>query len=218
MPPEPQDQNVFTKPTPTARPEPQDRFAPTTWGGGTSTGFEELEVPSGQMCLVRRPGVQGLIKAGVLMNVDSLTSLIANKFMDGGKITEETTRRLANDPEAVASMTRTIDLVVCHIVVKPQVHMTPDDVTNRQADRVYCDTIEMTDRVFLFNFAVGGVRDLERFRRQLDGHLAALAPVEAVGDTAERTDLREGRGGSMVSEPGGAVLRTVTGERTGEGG
>ena len=53
--------------------DPNDKYAPTTWGSELG-GAEDLTVPSGQTCLVRRPGVQGLMEAGILHDLDTLTA------------------------------------------------------------------------------------------------------------------------------------------------
>jgi hypothetical protein len=47
---------------------------------------------------------------------------------------------------------------------------------DRDADTMYADEVDFNDKVFIFNFAVGGTRDLERFRSE---HGEFVAGVES---------------------------------------
>lgn len=163
-----------------------DKYAPTAWGQVGAGGFEDLTLPSGQLALVRRPGVEGLMKAGVLRNIDSLTRLINEDHIErvNGKTSIDMNSIMA-DEEQMAEITHVIDRVVCHCVVKPPVEMTPSDVTNRQPRVMYADMIDLTDKVFIFNFVVGGTRDLESFRGGLDELLGGVADVADLPDATE---------------------------------
>lgn len=177
----------------TAQPIPQpapadDKYAPNTWLAGGVGSLEDVTVPSGQLCLLRRPGLEGLIKAGVLHNVDSLTAIVEEKHIKrvkgrpGGEIDAAS---LLNDPKALEDVTHVIDKIVCHVVVKPEIHRTPDDRTRRVPGVIYADMVELTDKMFIFNYAVGGTRDLEQFRGQLDAALGGLESGDDVPLPAE---------------------------------
>lgn len=170
----------------------QDRYAPTAWGS-TSGMPEDLELPSGQVCLVRRPGTQGLIAAGVLQNVDSLTRLVNEKHINRvaakGRGQEAKTEidmtSLMDDPEGMAEIVRVVDKVVIHCVLAPQVFSTPDDVTRREKGVIYADMIDLTDKMFLFQYVVGGTRDLESFRTELNEVLGGLGAEQGVPAAAK---------------------------------
>lgn len=196
MPPStPQDRKTSTKKTTSSRarktttarspqPEPQqppapgEKYAASTWG--SIGGMEDLEVPSGQLCLVKRPGVQGLIQAGVLHKIDSLTSLVQSKHINrvnptpGGATEGINVASLMEDPKALDDIMHTVDRVVCHVVVQPPVHMTPNDVTNRKPGVIYADMVDLIDKMFIFNYVVGGSSDLETFRSGLDQSLGGV--------------------------------------------
>jgi hypothetical protein len=178
-------------PIPTVE-DPTSKYAPDAWLSGGVGGMEDLTVPSGQLCLVRRPGMEGLMKSGVLHNVDSLSQIVNEKHLKRvqGKAGEPETSEidmhsLMSDTEGLAEVTHVIDKVVCHCVVKPEVHMTPNDITRRQSGVVYADMIDLVDKMFIFNFVVGGTRDLESFRSGLGEAVGGLAPVEGVQVQAE---------------------------------
>jgi len=187
MPSTPQDHKKASKKTskkvqtPSPASEAADsKYAANSWLTGGSGTLEDVETPSGQLCLARRPGVEGLMTAGVLQNVDSLSGIVNAKFIN--KTGEVDAEALMQDDGALADIMHTVDKVVCFIVVKPEVHMTPNDKTRRKQGIVYADMVDLMDKMFLFNYAVGGTKDLESFRTELVSHVGSLAPVQSVPD------------------------------------
>jgi hypothetical protein len=166
----------------------------------------DLECPSGQLCLVRRPGVEGLLAAGVLRDIDSLTAIVGEAHLDRvhperkakgkqpsdhkakekpAKTQDEAISELLEDPDKLANVMHTIDRVICHVVVKPEVEMTPNDPTRRKDKVIYADMVELEDKMFIFNFAVGGSGDLESFREEFDSAVGSLATQQDSADEAE---------------------------------
>lgn len=176
---------------PEAQPQPidvNDKYAPTHWAAGGPGSLEDLTVPSGQLCLVRRPGIQGLMTAGVLHDIDSLSALVDQKHVKKnakGQSGQLNMGSLLKDQKAIDGMLHTVDRVVCHCVLKPEIQMTPNDVTRRQTGVIYADMIDITDKMFIFQFVVGGTRDLESFRGQLNQSVAGLEAVPGVPATPE---------------------------------
>lgn len=164
-----------------------DKYAPTTWlSNGPLGGSEDLVLPSGQLALVRRPGVEGLMKAGVLRNLDSLTDLVSKNHVARANGRERIdVEGLLGDEERMAEITHVMDRVITHCVLKPQIEMAPNDVTNRQPGVVYTDMIDLTDKAFVFNFVVGGTRDLETFRNGLNELSRGVAVGPDLPDEAE---------------------------------
>lgn len=170
---------------------PADPYAITSWGSTEIGGVMDLEVPSGQMCLVRRPGVQGLLAEGVLTDLDMFTSLVQTEVVDRNKpgakkqpqdrkektkSQDELVNEIAQDPEKLASLMRTVDKVICAVVVKPEVQPAPDDQTRRKSKPgvIYTDMIDLNDKMFIFNFVVGGSRDIERFLHETESAVGDL--------------------------------------------
>ncbi len=153
----------------------EDKYAAQQWGG---SAFIELEVPSGQLCLVRRPGVEGLINAGVLQSLDSLSAIVYTEHVEKNNGKRPPKQRdikdIVSDEAAMISLIHTLDKITCYVVVKPEVQMTPNDITNRKDGVVYADMIDIGDKMFIMNFAIGGTRDLERFREEYNESLASL--------------------------------------------
>lgn len=165
-----------------------DKYAPSAWGAVSP--YEDLTVPSGQMCLARRPGLEGLIKAGIVSNFDMLTKLVgdqANRMKTGQepKSDEEIMNEVMGDPERLTEMMRVIDKIVIYVVVKPEIQPTPNDPTGRKYGVIYADMVDLDDKMFIMNFALGGVRDLSRFREQYDTALGNVGDQPEVVDQAE---------------------------------
>lgn len=170
------------------------RYVATTWGSNQAGGVPiDLEVPSGQLCLVRRPGVEGLLKAGVLHKLDTLTQIVDEEHLQrvhgkgkkGISSAKEAGEKLLGDPRAIEEILYTIDKVICHTVLRPKVKMAPNDATRRKEGQIYTDMIDMEDKMFIFQFVIGGSRDLEQFRRELDESLGSLDTVETVEAATE---------------------------------
>jgi hypothetical protein len=84
--------------------------------------FHDLELPSGNVCQVRRPGVQGLIKAGVLESMDVLTGLVQQTTLPKaeGKVVVDKDKMMQN-PDSVRSMIDILDDIVLYAVNRPAV-------------------------------------------------------------------------------------------------
>lgn len=164
-----------------------EKYAATKWGGETTV---DLECPSGQLCLARRPGLNGLLKAGVLHDIDPLLPLVDEHAArvegktDPQKRDNELNKEvitILNDPAKFETVTHMLDRVVCYVVIKPQILMTPNDVTQRQPDKVYADMVDLTDKMFILDWALGGASDVMSFRKKLQEAMGDLANVQGYG-------------------------------------
>lgn len=169
-------------------------YAPTVWGA--KSAFLDLTVPSGQVCQVRQPGVENLLAAGVLENADTLMSIVNHKVDKAkGKAPKKPaldTAKVMDDPKKIVSVFALIDKVVEYMVVQPRVKrpvvrmdedpanpgtfaerpMLPEE---RDPDTIYTDSIEIGDRMFIFQYAIGGGDDIESFREKFAEGLGSLA-------------------------------------------
>ena len=112
---------------PSSKNKPQDHKPKTPkYGKRWTTNLQDLELPSGELCQVRRPGVQGLIKAGVLHSLDSLTSIVQTETIpksEGKPIPkDQSIEAVVKDPEKFGKMMEQTDKIVCFVVTQPKVH------------------------------------------------------------------------------------------------
>lgn len=165
---------------------PQNPYTPSVWGA--KSAFVDLTMPSGQVAQVRQPGVEHLISAGILDNADTLMAVV------NGKVDKAQGKRpqakkndkpsLLDDPKKVVEVFGMIDKIVEHMVIQPPVRrpvvklddgkerpLLPEE---RDQNAIYTDSISLGDRMFIFQYSVGGGEDLDAFRRQFAEGLGAL--------------------------------------------
>jgi hypothetical protein len=168
------------------------QYAPTTWGQEPT---HDLTVPSGQLCQVRLPGVQQMINAGVFESIDTLTGVVSEKHIKRvqgrsqkqGQPVEIDTNSLMKNPEDLAKVFEIVDKVTEHMVLQPKVKrpirkavdgkevLLPFD--EREDDVVYTDRIDAMDKMFIFQYAVGGDTDVESFRERFKQGMGSVAAI-----------------------------------------
>jgi hypothetical protein len=164
-----------------------------------------MELPSGLVMKLKNPGgLQAFIANGTIPN--SLLGMV-NEGLKGksGEDAAKAAAELSNDVESLADMLKMLDLVFVQSAKDPQVYAVPtqDDLDrhnimnpnnkfetidewrdSHEDDRLYVDEIEEMDKQFVFQWVSGGVRDLETFRKEFEGNVAAISAVEGSGATS----------------------------------
>ena len=169
-----------------------NRYAPTAWNANP---YSDLQCPSGQLCLVRKLQPMDLVAGNLLSSSDLLAETVAAKIAeanagpqdhkkpkdeqskaDAQKIVDAITNAVSQ-PEQLDSM---VDTVVCKAVVEPRIEMVPKDFNDRVPGTIYCDAVTFADKMFIFNWAMGGLDNLKGFRGQARGDVPALESGEGV--------------------------------------
>jgi hypothetical protein len=184
-----------------------------TWGQSTPEGaVRRLTLPSGSQCDAERCGLQGLVLAGVLAEGDSLTALVDKKHLRrvrGGKSADHVeinAESLMDDSENLGKVLMVVDRCMPHIIKSPKVLIHFNDLDDvpagqpstrripedeRNDGSIYTDQVPLEDKMFLFNWAVGGVGDAERFRGESRAAVAGLENGEGVRYKAKRSGRRK---------------------------
>lgn len=167
-----------------------NKYAPTTWGQEV---LRDLEMPSGQLCQIRPPGMQALIAAGVLESADTLTSLIDEKHLKRvaptrknakgpqgqalkpGDVEAVDSRGLMQDPENLVKIFTLVDKVTVHMVVQPNVQPVPEPGAVREEGVIYVDMVDFLDKMYIFQYSIGSDSNLEQFRSEFASSLGSLA-------------------------------------------
>lgn len=153
--------------------ETVDRYAAQTWG--TTGGTEDFTTPSGQLCLIRKIDVQGLMQAGLMNDLDAIMSVVGNKHIMKAKgVRTVDMEKALEKPEMMTRLMHLIDRTVTHIVVKPEVQMAPNDVTKRKQGVIYTDMISLEDKSAIFEYATSEIEDAATFRTDADGDVGAV--------------------------------------------
>lgn len=191
--------------------KPQDHKPKTkSYGSSWKSNLTDLELPSGELCQVRRPGIQGLIKAGVLHSMDALTAIVETETIPkaAGK-PPVNVKAIVEDADKFNDMMVMVDKIVCHVVTQPKVlpivipvlnedgsiQKNPDtgeavteelavDDERREPGAIYVDYIDSVDKMYIMNFAVGGSRDLQQFRAATASLVGGASAGEVAPDAS----------------------------------
>lgn len=168
----------------------QDRPQPTQPSQWRGRGGMPLTLPSGNVALVRVPGIQHFLKAGIIPN--NLRTLIM-KGMAGE--TEFKLEDMVKNEEDLDRLLETFDKVLLEVVVEPKVAPVvldeegkPVPFEDRDQSLIYVDEVVLEDKMFIFQFAVGGTRDLENFRDEQKAVLESIRPGAPVPLPTQPTD------------------------------
>lgn len=182
-------------------------FTPNNVWASTAIGGveEELTLTSGQTCLARKMTIQGVLESGMLAQVDSLTGVVDSytRKVKGGKGVADGTPVISDDilkdPKALITIIGVVDNLLPHILISPKVlpHWTEQTVgstkvtkmipaKDRTPDQVYTDQIDLTDKMELFDWALGGLSAFSSFRDKADGDVGSVGAGEGPRRKAKR--------------------------------
>lgn len=147
-----------------------------SWKSKASAGTP-LVVPSGNTCLVRTPGMQVFIKQGLIPN--SLLPIV-QEAMNKGRAPKNLDLDMDKNPELLTEMMDLMDAITVYCVIDPKVEAEPAEWVERDDDVLYVDEVDFNDKMFIFQYAVGGTSDLAKFREELTEHVEALSAGEDV--------------------------------------
>lgn len=173
-----------------------------TLGRNSAKAGIDLVLPSGDTCLARRPGVQGLIAAGVLDNFDELTAIVQtvhiapNSIAGRAPVTPAQVKSageaLLADKEKLANVLWMVDRLVVFVVMEPAVwidYQMKDEPDEEWAERqrkaaeddaIAVRDIDLDDKMFLVDWAVGGTSELTSFREGSKKLVGDMATIEAL--------------------------------------
>lgn len=176
------------------------------WKNKVNTQGSDLELPSGNTALVRQISPEAFITSGLIP--DPLSAVISEAINSKKGLPPKKMEELTKDPKQLASTFELFDRVLCYVVLEPTVSMPPackvcgkyantdehrgENAHNyteaqRDPDVLYADMVDMEDKMFVFNWALGGTRDLHKFRDQLTAGMAGLSDGQDVSPAAKRT-------------------------------
>lgn len=156
----------------------------------------DLELPSGQVILVRTLTMEDVVDLDLVEAMDTFTGLaeqtVANKGKGKGKKkTQEETEKefgltLFGDKDRFKRILGIADKAILVAVVKPEIVAAPEDDADREDGILYVDTIPFGDRLFIFNAVFDGVGGMESFRPVATADVGDVADVAVVPSAALR--------------------------------
>lgn len=145
--------NVPTIPT-------ADPYAVTAWGQVEY----DFQVPSGQLCRMRKLLPEELVKEGIL---DQLTRLPGLAQVEIDKAEGARPASLDQMPSGsdITALLDVLNKLIPLVVVQPKVYADSEG-ESREPGRVYVSDIELADRIAIMERATGGVQKFDAFREQ----------------------------------------------------
>lgn len=178
------------------------------WKKKGQTGNIDLTLPSGNVALVRRLQPEAFLTSGLIP--DSLSVIIAEAIQSNKGLPPKALDDMSKDPKKLSEALKMVDEILCYVVMDPAVEMPPKcgcgqyfdvpqhtDGTNtehhvyleeaRDEDTLYADEVDLNDKMFIFQFCVGGTADVESFREELAVGVGDISERKVVESKAERT-------------------------------
>lgn len=154
----------------------EDRYAATAWGSAP-VPFE-VELPSGQRCLVRKLQMEDVIRLNLIDALDTFSPQLMSDDKPEQPKTIKETMGLMGDPDKLDRLMESMDKVVVVCVVKPKVFHLPNPGEERVEGRAYIDYIGFEDKMTLFGEVFEGMSEAERFREEPTDGMGDVAAVE----------------------------------------
>lgn len=185
------------------------------WKGKVEIAGTDLLLPSENVARVRQMSPQAFLTSGLIP--DPLTAIIRKAIHTKRGMNPKDLEKIADDPDALVSALKMFDQVLSYVMVTPQIQMPPpcdvvvgeeecgeyadEDVHKtptkrghhayhegaRDPDVLYADQVDFGDKVFIFQWCLGGTRDLDQFRQELQTSVESMADGKGVPSKAKRT-------------------------------
>lgn len=164
------------------------------WKGKINTDGSDVELPSGNVALVRQLSPTAFLESGMLP--DPLSAVVHKAIHDGKGLNPKQLQRVMADPKQVTAALELFDRVLAYVVIEPDISMPPtctecgeyankpqhsgqaDGHRYREGEReegvLYADQVVMDDKVYIFNWCLGNTIALKEFREQQEGTMESL--------------------------------------------
>lgn len=161
--------------------QPQD-FKKSKKGATSAKGWKkkvqiELELPSGNVALVRAMRITDMLAEGFFP--DNMRAVVMEQITKAEKGTEVQSDELSveamfSDPNKMGEMFEIFDKVLLSCVIEPKVLPAPAHGEERNEELLYADEVDLDDKVFIFQWAVGGDRDIDKFREEFSTNVGSM--------------------------------------------
>lgn len=129
------------------------------------------ELPSGKVVRTVMPGMQAFIEADLIPN--ELMPIILGAINQHQPAVTNDLQEMQRDPAMLLKLVETTDRIFAYCVTEPKFELAVAR-EERESGVLYTDMVTTEDKTYVFQLAVGGTRDLARFRQEQATELAAL--------------------------------------------
>jgi hypothetical protein len=159
------------------------------WKSSARTAVE-LPLPSGNVCMAINKGMKVFLENGTVPN--SLMEMVQSAIDSAEKKpSSQQIKDQAEDPNTLAAMITMMDKVVIDCVVEPVIMPIPTkedgswDEAAKDPDLLYVDDIELQDKMFIFQWTVGGTDDVAKFRAEFSTVMEDIPDGGEVEDSSK---------------------------------
>lgn len=191
---------------------PSDFTPNSVWGSTAAQGSEEeLTTPTGQTCRAKKMSIESMIEMGLLAETDAITALVSKhirqvkgaKGRPDGQVLDE--KAVLGDPTSLQAIIGLTDRVLPHIVVSPRVQLhyketkvgqtvvrkklSDEDrqvILEEHPGTVFTDQVGLEDKMFLFDWAAGGLQAMTNFRRGSTPDVGGVVDIPKRSGKAKR--------------------------------
>jgi len=169
-----------------------------------------LELPSGNTCLAINKGLKVFMQEGTIPN--SLLPIVDAAISQAQGLAPKQMKDMASDLKMLGQVMQLCDAIVVSCVKSPNIQPSPtaqvygdeeeivtvvveagetvhDVVTDKDVVRdpevLYVDECELDDKMFVMQWAMGGVKEVETFRKEYEAAMADVSGGSKVDETAK---------------------------------
>lgn len=147
-----------------------------------------LSVPSGNVALVKPVGMQFFLSEGLVPN--SLMPIVLDALNTGKP--PDMASDVFKDTDKIKDIIKMVDDICVFCVLEPKLTPAPtkadgqkDPTAERDPDLLYVDEVDLEDKMFIFQYVVGGTKNVESFRKQLESGMESLQSRQDLGSKTE---------------------------------
>jgi len=142
-----------------------------------------LALPSGLIVRVKKmDSLKLLMSEGEIPN--NLIKYVNLAIQDGVVNEKDLAEEL--DLGDLQQIQQLMDRITIECWVEPRIYPVPDDEANRIDDQLYIDEVDLEDKMFVFQWVMGGDADVERFRQEHQATMDTMGSISKMASAAPR--------------------------------
>lgn len=114
------------------------------WKNKKQTGSMELQLPSGNTCLVQRLKPEAFLNSGLIP--DSLTAMINVAIKSKRGLPPDALKQIVADPKKIRQSMQMMDEVACYVLIEPHLVMPPKCAYEMAGNRICGEYFDTEDK------------------------------------------------------------------------
>ena len=155
--------------------DPSQRSTAANWKSKSKSveDARDLLLPSGNVALVRRISPEAFLSSGMIP--DAMQPILEKSIRSKQGLPPQVEQELVGDPKMLKSIIELMDAALVAAVVEPRVVLSVPEGETLPEDCLLASDVDFEDKAFIFNYSLGGSKDLARFRGESDNVVARLS-------------------------------------------